>query len=48
MFQEFLIYYALGVATVMGALFGWGMNNRYRKWKRLKKQQANWPYDEEI
>ena len=47
MYQEFLIYYALIVATILGGLFGWGMNDRYRKWKRVKDQSVNWPYDED-
>lgn len=47
MYQELLTFYALVVATVMGAWFGWEMNDKFRKWKRLKEQQQNWPYSEE-
>ena len=45
MYQELLDFYALVVATVMGAIFGWSMRDKF--W-RLKERQKNWPYNEEV
>ena len=45
MHQELLVYYALVVATIMGAIFGWDIRD---KMMRLKERWRNWPYHDPL